>query len=223
MTTETKTTLRDRLAEHVSSKAVALQTAYRKDDAAAVANLARLRRGIAQPPGRDARLVGLTLAGLYDNPGSLPDETQDAEYAAYTALTLFALHQQSHRDAGMHRTGFSFGRSARLLGRHSGARDAVRARFTAVATASTWDELVHHARGIIQQLRSYGIALDYGEFAADLLDLRSPESADRVRLVWGRHFYRVRHAEDDATGADAEDQDGDREAADDTDDTDEDH
>lgn len=191
----------ERLAEHVARKADRLQNLYLRDRPEAVAELAVLRRGVSQQPGADARLVGLTMAGLYPNPNGLSDDVQPAERAAYTALTLFAVHQQSHRDRRMHRHGYSFGRSARLLGRRSGARDAVRARFTALATATTWDERVSHARGLIQQLRAHDIPLDYGQFARDLYELRESARADRVRLVWGRHFYREHHPEDDGDKA----------------------
>lgn len=193
----------ERLAEHVSARANRLQNAYLKDRAEAVAELAVLRRGLSQQPGDDVRLVGLTIAGLYPNPKGLGDEPLPAEIAAYAALTLFALHQQSHRDARMHRSGYSFGRSTRLLGRRSGAPKAVRARFTALATAATWDETMQHARGLIQQLRTHGIPLDYGQFARDLLDLQRSSAADRVRLVWGRHFYLEHDPEDDGEGASA--------------------
>ncbi|MFT3797940.1 type I-E CRISPR-associated protein Cse2/CasB [Microbacterium sp.] len=198
MTTSVRSSLGERLVDHVSAKAASLQARYRNNDSTAVAELAILRRGVSQRVGEDAALAGSVLGGLYENPAALPDEVQPAERAAYAALTLFAVHQQSHRGASMHRPGYSLGRSARLLGRHSGAQDAVRRRFTALATATTWDETMHHARGLVQQLRAFGIPLDYGRFARDLLDLQSQDRADRVRLVWGRHFYRVRHAEDDA-------------------------
>lgn len=190
-------TLTDRIRDLVARRATGLQTAYRNDQSSAVADLARLRRGIGRHPGQDADLLGITVAGLYADPSRLPDKPTPAEEAVFAALTLFAMHQQSHRDASMHRKGYSFGRSTRLLGRHSNAQDAVRARFTAVATASTWDETVHHARGLIQQLRAYGIALDYARFAVDLYRLRFPEPADQVRLAWGRDFYRVHHPDDD--------------------------
>lgn len=207
MTTSGTITVAERLSDIVGRRATGLQTAYRRDDSSAVANLAILRRGVSQRPGQDARLIGLTIAGVYPDPRGLSDKPMPAEHAAHAALTLFALHQQSHRDASMHRPGYSFGRSARLLGRRTGARDAVRTRFTAVATATSWDEILHHARGLIQQFRAHSIPLDYGRFARDLFELRSPEGAERVRLAWGRDFYRVRHPADDedAAAAPAED------------------
>ena len=198
-------TLGQRLADHVSKKATSLQQRYQNDERGAVAELAVLRRGVTKPLGSDATLVGLTVAGLYADPTKLPDTPQNAELAAYAALTLFAVHQQSHRNARMHQYGYSFGRSARLLGKQTNAAEAVRRRFTALATASSWDETMHHARSLVQQLRAHGIPLDYGQFARDLLSLQHLTSADRVRLTWGRDFYQVPRADDDNTPDDEND------------------
>lgn len=197
-----KTPLRERLADHVARRAEDLQARYRHDVADAVAALSILRRGVSKPLGADPRLIGLTLAGLYEQPGQLPDDRPtEAELAAYAALTLFALHQQSHRDAAMHRLGYSLGRSARLLGRRLGSDAAARRRFTALATATSWDETMHHARGLIQQFRAHSIPLDYAQFSRDLYSLQFPNAADRVRLSWGRDFYRERDPDDSPGGA----------------------
>lgn len=197
MTTTAPVSLSDRLREHVNSHAVRLQTEYRHDISSGVADLALLRRGVARQPGQDARLIPLTIAGLQQNRLGLSDDMpSDAEYAAFAALTLFAMHQQSHRSAAMHRAGYSFGRSARLVGKRSKAEDAARRRFTAVGTASSWNETLHYTRALIQQFRAFAIPLDYGRFAVDLLRLRSPRTADGVRLAWGRDFYRTKPDDD---------------------------
>ncbi|ALJ18534.1 type I-E CRISPR-associated protein Cse2/CasB [Microbacterium sp. No. 7] len=202
----------ERLERIVAARTSRLQKEYQGNVSTAVAALALLRRGINQGPGADARILGHTVADVEPAPEKLRgDHPTHAEIAAHAAMTLFALHQQSQRTASMHRVGYSFGRSARLLGRHTGNPDAVRARFTAVATATSWEERLHHARGLIQQLRANGIPLDYGRFARDLYYLQFPSGADSVRLAWGRDFYRVRNADDpeteDSDGDDADDND----------------
>lgn len=188
------------LGAFVAQRATRLQEGYLDSMSGAVAELAKLRRGISLHLGDDIELVGLTTAGLEPDDGSVSDAPTYREQAAYAALTLFALHQQSHRSKRMHRAGYSFGSSARLLRTHSGADDAVRRRFNALGTATDWNELVHHARGLIQQFRAYDVPLDYGRFARDLLSLRFPASASDVRNRWGRDFYRA--ASDDADSPD---------------------
>ncbi|MFT4135342.1 type I-E CRISPR-associated protein Cse2/CasB [Microbacterium sp.] len=193
----------------VEERVSALQRLYRANSSAGVAALARLRRGVGKQPTDDLELFGLavpeddtTTARLHDPQWLLPDdETTEEERAAFAAITLYAVHQQSRRETSLHREGYSFGRSARLLGKHSNASNAVRARFAAVGTATTWDETLYHARGLIQQFRQHSIPLDYGRFARDLFDLQHPSRADRVRLRWGRDFYRVRRVDDDGDDA----------------------
>jgi CRISPR system Cascade subunit CasB len=197
-------TLVERIETLVSRRAAQLQAGYRRDDAAAVAELAILRRGVSMRPGADARLIGLTFANLHLETRGLPDEPTAAERAVYAALTLFAVHQQSQRDTSMHRPGASFGESARILVGRAGSDDAIRRRFTVIATATSWEERTHHARAMIQQFRAQSVSLDYGRFARDLYGLQDPRWADRVRLAWGRDFYRVDRAEN-APSADSDD------------------
>jgi CRISPR system Cascade subunit CasB len=89
----------------------------------------------------------------------------------------------------MHRPGPSIGAAARALARRTTSAPGVRRRFEALGTATTFEEASHHARGLISQLRTQGIPLDYGLLADQLVGLLHPASADRVRLSWGRDFY----------------------------------
>jgi CRISPR system Cascade subunit CasB len=179
-----------------------LQEAYLGGNPSAAANLARLRRGVANQPGADLELVDLTIAGLYPEEVHLGDAATDLEQAAYRAITLFAVHQQSHRSSRMHQDGYSFGRSARLLATQSNADEAVRRRFNALGTAQSWSEIGHQTRGLIQQFRAKSIPLDYAQFAVDLLLLRNPRRADSVRLAWGRDFYRTKFRKDELAADD---------------------
>jgi len=194
------TSLWDRVDEHVTERIARLQSGYLRDEPGAVSDLAKLRRGVSQELGADIELVALTISGLYDEDARLSDTPTEAEHAVYAAIVLYAVHQQSQRNAHMHQGGYSLGRSARLLGAKDGVSlEAVRRRFNALGTAREWPEIVRHSRGLIQQFRAFAIPLDYGRFARDLLSLRHRESADRVRLAWGRDFYRV--TDQDAQGA----------------------
>jgi CRISPR system Cascade subunit CasB len=162
------------LAEHQSSESRAA--------------LARLRRGA----GRDASALP-DLYPLLINPDAPPNASEVAtrdETAIHTALTLYAMHQQSQPRA-MHVTGTTFGAALGRLYRSLDDNPGVLRRFQALGTASQLSELVHHARGLVTMLRSEGIAFDYGWFAADLVGYQDPRRADGIRLRWGRDFYRV--------------------------------
>lgn len=196
MTDQLIATKRVDLGAFVARRASQLQNEYLENRASAVAVLAKLRHGVALPLGANIELIGLTTAGLERDDQSLPDAPTPRERAAYAALTLFALHQQAHRSRRMHREGYSMGRSARLLGKHSHAEEAVRRRFNELGTATEWNEIVHHARGLVTQFRAFDIPLDYGRLARDLLSLQSAESALHVRNAWGRDFYRTNSPEE---------------------------
>lgn len=189
------------LADFVTEKVEALQRSYLSTHGgprrpAATASLARLRRAASRAPGADPLVWGDTLDGLPIEYHGSDGEATAAEYAAHAAITLYAVHQQS-KQTRMHQRGVSLGRAvARLAtvnapgGATAPQKDAaVVRRFLALGTASSIDETLHHARGLITQLRSAGIPLDYGLLAYHVARLQRPRLSDGVRLDWGRDFY----------------------------------
>lgn len=190
----------EHLRNYVAGQANQYQRDYSEDKASAVASLAKLRRGIRKELGSDLEATGLAIAHLYDEKPDgflLPEEATDAEHAAYVALTLFSSHLQSRRGQKVHQKGYSFGRSARILSVRRGAGEGARRRFEAVGTAQSWDEILHHASGLIQMFRSNDVPLDYGRFAEDLYWLRKPVAAATVRRRWAGDFYRIAAGEDE--------------------------
>jgi CRISPR system Cascade subunit CasB len=187
----------------VARKVTAWQRDYLRRRPEALATLARLRRGVGKEVGAVPELWMYTLDGLPEQQPRRDGSPTVSERAAYTAMTLFAVHQQS-RGQEMHQPGQSLGTAVRQLRVRAASADAVRRRFEALGTAETFPEVVHHARGLITQLRSHGIPLDYGRFTEDLVYLQT-RGADRVRLRWGRDFYRIpkqsEHIDDDTPAA----------------------
>jgi CRISPR system Cascade subunit CasB len=173
-----------------------LQEEYLRGSASARADLARLRRGLGKPTGSVPEIWELTIAAvptslLTDSDG---DEPSVPEHAAHAVFTLFAAHLQSMPVAA-HVSETSFGTAVRHLTRLEGrSEEAVARRFMAVATAQSIDEVLVHIRGLVTQLRSAKKGFDYARLADDLSDLRTPGRAQRVRLAWGRDFYRTQHS-----------------------------
>ena len=89
-------------------------------------------------------------------------EPSNAEMAVYTALTLFALHQQSKdiKSECMHCEGTTLGAACGSLVADEDDRDRVASRFNAMATSANLRELSNHLRGIVQLLRAKDIGLD---------------------------------------------------------------
>lgn len=163
------------------------------------AMLAKLRRGIGKQPGELPELFEITLGGLPEEFYSKGLKPSKAEWAIYTALTLFALHQQGKeypmstgRQTDEKGSGNSLGAAvAHLVKQERDREPAIKRRFDAVATASEFTELAHHARGMIQLLRARDIPLDYPRFAEDLFWYQFDGTKIQVRLRWGEDYYRI--------------------------------
>lgn len=163
-----------------------------RERSATVATLARLRAGLGREPGDDPTLWSVTLDGAPGEPRG--DEPTCEERAVYTALTLYATHQQA-RDQAMHTAGAGLGQAvARLDRARPGAGEGVspvRRRFDAAVTSVTLTELSQHLRGLVSQMRGESIGLDYGMLADDLFQFQLPGWAPTVRRRWGRQFYHL--------------------------------
>ncbi|MGO2654407.1 MAG: type I-E CRISPR-associated protein Cse2/CasB [Pseudoclavibacter sp.] len=164
---------------------------YLRNGSQATATLARLRHNVGKPIGADPSILTWTIADLPQRRPADGEQPTDRELAAHTALTLFALHQQSNHDTSAHRLSTSFARACALLRAGSANAKGIERRFAAIQTSTDWDETVRHARGLIQLLKSGRQPLDYAHFAEDLVTLRDPDRATGVRLRWGRDFVRT--------------------------------
>lgn len=182
---------KNELAQYVNSKVVSLQKSYVYGDRrGSAATLAKLRRSIGSEPGSDPDTWDITFGGIPAKYVGGGDAASAGEKAVHTAMTLYATHQQS-KTAPMHREGPSLGRAMAKLAKSRGGADAssaVKRRFDALVTAQSFEELIFHARGLIQQLRAADISLDYGRLADDFRRLQGTASADSVRRQWGRDY-----------------------------------
>ncbi|MGW2324855.1 type I-E CRISPR-associated protein Cse2/CasB [Streptomyces sp. NPDC001700] len=189
-----------------------LQRRYRQDNPAAVAQVARLRRGA----GRTAHAVQdhWGLGGLDELADILADgatrvRREHAEEAVYLAVTLWALHQQSVRDHDMHHPEGTLGRAVRGLMRkkNEGTSRAdddpngpVRKRLVRVGTATSLESVAVRLREIVLLLRDVKLPLDYARLADQLYRWQSLPERAAVRREWGREFHlaapRGAHADD---------------------------
>jgi CRISPR system Cascade subunit CasB len=111
--------------------------------------------------------------------------------AEHTALTLFAVHQQS-QSRPMHVRSVGLGRAVRAL--HSGpnarfSQEAVDRRFAAAAAATSMVELTMHLRGLVSQLHDIGQELDYTQLFNDLVAWQHPDRVGQVRRRWGSGYF----------------------------------
>lgn len=170
-----------------------LQGGYLRDESAAVATLAKIRRGAGKTIEEVPELVGLTIDhDFYETFDVHDPRTPHAEAAVHEALTLYALHQQSKRESGMHKRGRGFGAAVRRLMPAGDIDEPLRKRFVQAQTASSRSTRLDRLRGIVQLLRTEDVPLDYGLLADQLFDTRTAAGAERVRRTWGRDFQAYR-------------------------------
>lgn len=161
------------------------------------AALAHLRRGIGHVPGELPMLWGSFLTGLPEELCSPGGEPSRAEWAIYTALTLYALHQQGKADS-VQVEGVSLGKAAlRLAGGSDEERQRIWRRLNLVAQADDMQEMSYRLRQLVTLLKADGVGLDYALLAADLFEYQFDASANRVRLRWGQDFFNASKNEED--------------------------
>ena len=153
--------------------------------------MANLRHGIGKKPGELPELWGMIFDRI---PNELTGrkEASYAEWAIYTALTLYALHQQGS-DVNMNQKDLSVGRAAANLVKNEDDTKRVLNRLNLVVTAVSPEDLAYHLRGLIQLLKNEDIPLDYARLAKELYRFHNDESASSIKLSWGRDFYGERY------------------------------
>lgn len=156
------------------------------------AKLARLRRGVGRKPGDVPGIWSVLLEDLpRDMMGTELLHPSREEWAIYTAMTLYALHQLGSKEKeSMNSDGVSLGQAACALAKaQGGKKDNVIRRFNLVATAADMEEMNVYLRNFVQLLRGEKIGLDYAMLAKDLFLYQFHELAPDVRLKWGQDFY----------------------------------
>mgnify|MGYP005925567109 FL=1 len=152
---------------------------------------------MGRQPGDLPALWGALLA---DMPEQLQGSNgpSKAEWAVYTALTLFALHQQGEAGVSMNQSGRTLGGAVRQLAQKTAVgqdwtESSVLRRFNALATADSMPEVSHYLRGMVQLFRGNEpkLKLDYPRLAVELYRFQLPDQAANVRLQWGRDLYQM--------------------------------
>ncbi|WP_018297204.1 type I-E CRISPR-associated protein Cse2/CasB [Corynebacterium lubricantis] len=158
--------------------------------AAARAQLAKLRQGAGASLKSNPLALENVLFALEPrlDPAFLGkgDAPSPSEKAAFSAMTLFAVHMQSAA-VPAHETGTSFASACGKL--HSLALSgSIKPRIDAMLLAHDDNARLIHVRSLITLLRGHSIAFDYGQFAEDLRSLMNPKKRAGIQLRWGRDF-----------------------------------
>ena len=169
-----------------------LQARYLHNESRARGEMAALRKGASRDSGELPEIWELTSVEI---PEYASDAPTREEIAVHTAMTLYAVHQQS-RTEPMFRPGVGLGRAARELVGWDEKNPSAQKRFNALVTSTTVAELRHHLRGFVSLLRARDIALDHAMLADNIVHFQRPNGAKQVRLAWARQYYSLSPAGD---------------------------
>ena len=157
--------------------------------------LANLRRGVGKFPGELPELWGVLFEFM---PEELlgKQSASCSEWAIYTALTLYALHQQGN-EKFMHINKVSLGEAAAQFALQEGTEEHIRKRLHLVATSRKIKDLAYYLRSVIQLLSSKSIGLDYAILAKELYQMmysmehmEYEEKLSAITRKWGSDFYK---------------------------------
>ncbi len=159
-----------------------------QDSSVTRANLARLRAAAGRTSEQDPLAWSIVLEHILPDFrwAGKGDSPSQAESAAYTALTLYALHQRS-LNKPMHVANNSLGYAVAQVAKETESK-SVKGRLDALVTASTQRAINYHLRSLISLLNAHEVPLDYGRLAQDLWSLQQPQRRDGVILRWSRDF-----------------------------------
>lgn len=159
--------------------------------------LAGLRHGAGRHPGSQPVIWGFLLEDMPEEMESYKGEPSYAEWAVYSALTLYGVHQQSlslsEQNMDLEGEGQSLGKAMASLVHGEEDEDRIIRRLNVLITSIDFGEVSHHLRGIIQLLRRDKIPLDYPMLAKDLYEFQCMGGSMKVALRWGKDFYKYRY------------------------------
>ncbi len=155
-------------------------------------DLAAFRAGLGRPPGTVPALWPYYTTPINDRLAKQGRVSHELA-AEHAALALFGLHQQSRSDP-MHRPGVRLGQALRRLHKQSEQdkgflREAVDRRVNAAASATQVSAFLTHLRGLISQLRTVGVPLDYDWLLRDIRAWQRPDTRQLARRRIGLDYY----------------------------------
>ena len=152
------------------------------------ATLAKIRKTLGKPLSEATEMWPILFKNLPEEFLSFYQQPSYEELAIYTALQLYALHQQGVSTSVMldENIGSALGKL-----RKEDDTTAIDRRFNTMITSSTFEELTYHLRHLISLLKveSPMIQVNYADLANDLYWFLN-NGQENVRLNWARAYYK---------------------------------
>lgn len=165
--------------------------------------LAKIRNSVDKDLLHNIDLLSCIFSSVsYDSEES-DGELSDKEQAIFTALQLYAIHQQSSYKSVM-KIGGDYDEKQKYKDNIGDALSTLRSeesesidkRFNTMIVSTDFKRLVYHLRQMIKILKSKSDAkVDYAKLAEDLYWFMNGKK-DGVRLSWARSYYKYRKNEE---------------------------
>lgn len=157
------------------------------------ADLANLRNSIGKPFTQSVEVFPIIYQYLPEDYIGYRGELSLEEKSILTVIQLYALHQQGRSESVLvkyddkNKYIRNIGESLKRL--RSGESKSVDARFNALITSESFEEMSHHLRQMIQILKSNSDEkVDYPKLANDIYWFLIGRQ-ENIRLEWARSYY----------------------------------
>lgn len=165
-----------------------------RSEAAGKASLAKLRNSAGKNFSETVDVWSIIMADFPDEFLGCGEHVTNAEKAIFTALQLYAIHQQGisidvsvdpndrYANIGCH--------LRELKWKYPVKEEALNRRFNAMISSANFYELSYHLRHMIKLMKSdIATGVNYAKLAEDLYRFASGYE-EGIRLSWAREYYR---------------------------------
>lgn len=189
-----------------TAKSILIKLDSTRDASSTKALLANMRNSVDKDISNNVDALAYVFSNLSYGEDDRGGELSYMEQAIFTAIQMYAIHQQSNVESVL-----KFGNNDENESREkkykanigdalatlrSDESESIDKRFNAMITATNFNKLSYHLRQMIKILKSKSDAkVDYAKLAEDLYWFMIGRK-EEVRLSWARSYYKYRKNEE---------------------------
>lgn len=189
-----------------TAKSILIKLDSTRDASSTKALLANMRNSADKDISNNVDALAYVFSNLSYGEDDRGGELSYMEQAIFTAIQMYAIHQQSNVESVLkfgsddenesreEKYKANIGDALATLRRDES--ESIDKRFNAMITATNFNKLSYHLRQMIKILKSKSDAkVDYAKLAEDLYSFMIGKK-EEVRLSWARSYYKYRKNEE---------------------------
>lgn len=191
-----------------TAKSILIKLDSTRDASSTKALLANMRNSADKDISNNVDALAYVFSNLSYGEDDRGGELSYMEQAIFTAIQMYAIHQQSsvesvlkfgnddENESGEKKNKYKANIGDALATLRSDESESIDKRFNAMITATNFNKLSYHLRQMIKILKSKSDAkVDYAKLAEDLYWFMIGRK-EEVRLSWARSYYKYRKNEE---------------------------